>query len=508
MSYRGKLVWLALLCACARSGPPTFGPKDDASLLRAGAGGKSATSQNRARPSAADADGGSADPAGGAGGARAAAGGGGKAAAAGGSGAAANGGAAAGGANAAQGASAKQGIKTSDEVFRDDMLRTYDLTFSDADWQKLQDTATEEQFVPAVLSVNGEQIGKIGVRYKGATGTLQGCFSNGVQTCRKLSMKMKFDAYDPNLRYRGLKKLNLHSSMNDGSHLHERLTYQLFREFGVLAPRSVHARLNINGEYKGLYNLTEEVDGRFTDYHFQGEDGQGTLYKEAWPSSSQDPGYFTHAQQTNEGTPVTKIVEFAQDLAMASEDQLGDVVRHWMDPDLTLRYLAVHSTTKHWDGPLTFYCTEEYGCNNHNYFLYEAVTQERFAIVAWDVDNTFYENVLTDQAGLPSWYEPVADCDHQATDGFLAPGCDRLVKGFVQLGLDKFRTIMGTFLQGPYQVDKLKADVDRWAAQIDESVKSDPAGSGYDDWRGNVEYLKMMIEKRHIRAQMIRDATE
>jgi spore coat protein CotH len=404
------------------------------------------------------------------------------------------------------GPAAQSGIKASDEVFRDDMLQTYELTFADADWNQLQQTATEEQYVPAMLSVNGEPVGKIGVRYKGATGTLQGCFTDGVLTCRKLSMKLKFDEYEPELRYRGLKKLNLHGSLNDPSHLHERLTYQLFREFDVLAPRSVHARVLINGEYKGLYNLTEEVDGRFTDHRFQGADGQGTLYKEAWPAKSQDPGYYSNAQQTNEGSPVDKVVQFAGELANAADDQLGTVVSRWMDPAETLRYLAVHTTAKHWDGPLTFYCTAEYGCNNHNFLIYEAVTQNRFSIVAWDTDNTFYEDVLTDQALVPSWYEPPPECNFDAVDGFLPPGCDRLVQGFVQLGLDKFGDTLAKFLEGPYKVSELQADVDRWAAQIDESVKTDPAGSGYEDWRGNVEFLKGMIQKRGDRAVMLRDS--
>ena len=401
-----------------------------------------------------------------------------------------------------------QGIKDSDEVFRDDMLRTFELTFSDADWNQLQQTATEEMYVPAMLSVDGAPVGKIGIRYKGATGTLQGCFSNGMQTCAKLSMKVSFDEYESNLRFHGLKKLNFHSSMNDHSHLHERLSYKLFRDFGVLAPRSVHARVKINGEYKGLYNLTEDVDGRFTDYHFMGEDGKGTLYKEAWPSASQDPGYYTNAQRTNEGTPVTKILQFAGDLAKAGDDQLGNVVSHWMDPDATLRYLAVHSAVKHWDGPLTFYCTKEYGCNNHNFYFYESVTKDQVALVAWDVDNTFLDNSLPDQANVPSWYEPTTDCDvaaHTEKEDFLPPGCDRLVQGFVQLGVDKFRAMIGTFAAGPFNVEALRADVDRWAAQIDESVKTDPAGTGYDDWRGSVEQLKTMIEARHSRAEAIRD---
>jgi hypothetical protein len=80
-----------------------------------------------------------------------------------------------------------------------------------------------------------------------------------------------------------------------------------------------------------------------------------------------------------------------------------------------------------------------------------------------------------------------------------------MVQGFVQLGLDKFHATLSKFLEGPYQVDALQADVDRWAAQIDEAVKTDPAGSGYDDWRGNVDHLKAMIAKRRTRAEMIRD---
>jgi hypothetical protein len=57
-----------------------------------------------------------------------------------------------------------QGIKASDEVFRDELLRTYALTFSDADWKKLQETAAEEIYVPATLRVEGELVGKMALR--------------------------------------------------------------------------------------------------------------------------------------------------------------------------------------------------------------------------------------------------------------------------------------------------------------------------------------------------------
>lgn len=36
----------------------------------------------------------------------------------------------------------------------------------------------------------------------------------------------------------------------------------------VPEPRSVHPRLVMNGEIIGLFALAEEIDGRFTRYHF------------------------------------------------------------------------------------------------------------------------------------------------------------------------------------------------------------------------------------------------
>ena len=393
---------------------------------------------------------------------------------------------------------------TSDEVFRDDRLSTYALTISTTDWNTLQKTALDEIYVPATLNVDGQTIGKVGVRYKGSY-TLSTCFEEGKQVCRKVSLKVKFDEYDSNLRHHGLKRLNFHSAILDHSHLHERLSYKLFRDFGVLAPRSVHARVMINGSYAGLYSLTEEVDGRFTDHHCPGKEGDGTLYKEVWPSTSQAPDYFAKGQQTNEGAPVTKIVSFATELASAKSNTLGQVVSRWMDMNEVLRYLAVHTAVKHWDGPLTFWCAEGQGCINHNYYLYESPSQNRFSIVAWDMDNTFYDEVQTDQESVPAWWEPSSQCIRDGSKRFLPPACDKLVQGFNQLGGDAFRGAMAKLLAGPYQDAALQADIDRWAKQIDEAVKSDPHGSGYEDWKGSVTGLKSAVATFRARAKAVRD---
>ena len=63
--------------------------------------------------------------------------------------------------------------------------------------------------------------------------------------------------------------------------MHERLGYWFFRSMGVVAPRSVHAKLIINNKYSGLYALTEQIDDNFARYNF--DEPNGNLYKEVWP---------------------------------------------------------------------------------------------------------------------------------------------------------------------------------------------------------------------------------
>ncbi|MFT7249333.1 MAG: spore coat protein CotH [Arcticibacterium sp.] len=123
-----------------------------------------------------------------------------------------------------------------------------------------------------VLIFEGDTLSPVGIRYKGSIGAWVGCLSgdhvfepSGFKTCTKLSMKVNLNS---DQKFFNLKKLQFHSQNQDPSQMREKLCYWLFREMGIPALRSVHAKLVIYNKYRGLFALTEQVDKRFTKENF------------------------------------------------------------------------------------------------------------------------------------------------------------------------------------------------------------------------------------------------
>ncbi|HEX2675406.1 MAG TPA: CotH kinase family protein, partial [Polyangiales bacterium] len=213
-------------------------------------------------------------------------------------------------------------------LWDDTQLRTFELTIAQSDLDAINAAPADEQFVPAAFKVGNETVQNAAVRYKGSIGAFYGCVSggtfwqpSGMKTCKKLSMKVSFDEYDAKQRFHGLKKLNFHSMNDDDSLLRDRLGYAMFREAGIAAPRCVHARLMINGTFAGLFALVEEIDGRFTDTHFTAV-GDGNLYKEIWPSTTDVSAYRValRTHQSDPNAPIDRIVRFASAIGAASDD--------------------------------------------------------------------------------------------------------------------------------------------------------------------------------------------
>ena len=302
----------------------------------------------------------------------------------------------------------------SDYIFNQETLHTFELNLPATALEQINSDPAAEEYVEGALVFNGDTISPVGIRYKGSIGAFVNCLSgtnwanpSGHKTCTKLSMKIKINWNGREEKFYGLKKLQFHSQNLDDSQMRERLGYWLFREMGVSAPRSVHARLLINGEYSGIYALTEQIDGRFTRYNF--DNGKGNLYKEIWPLNSNSQPYseqqYLNALKTNEDeNPTANLIRtFAQEIANSNSGNIQNIISDWMNVEEIIAYAVVDRTTKADDGAFHWYCSGG-GCSNHNYYWYEEPTAGTLHLIPWDMDNTF-ENIISNANPVT----PVAD---------------------------------------------------------------------------------------------------
>jgi hypothetical protein len=297
--------------------------------------------------------------------------------------------------------------------------------------------------------------------------------------------------------------------MRDASRLHEKLAYDLYREMGVDAPRSSWAIAQVNGVSLGLFSLVEEVDGRFTKDRWK-EQGDGNLYKEAWPVSTV-PEDYADALETNEDTATHEaFAAFAADLQHAPDAAARrQALARWTDPKLLARYMAVDDAIANIDGATAIYCSPDdpNSCGNHNYFFYLSEDQARFQLVPWDLDATFWPQTSYDN--VPPWQVTPERCDVRypvGSDGATleAPGCDAVFSALAH-DLTDYDAALQTLLEGPFSVDAARAAIDRHAAFIADAVAADAGGESVERWQSEVAMLKHNVPLLHARARARRN---
>ncbi len=388
--------------------------------------------------------------------------------------------------------------RDSAELYAWDHVPTFELSLPPGEFEHLLATAADEVYTRANLTFEGKPVGDVGLRFKGSVGTLESCFdAQGNLVCPKLSMKLGFDEYVPTTRFFHQKRLNLHSMTRDETKLHERLAYDLFRSMGIVAPRSAWAVVKVNGESFGLFSMVEQIDGRFTANRWPGA-GDGNLYKEAWPLSTDASYYETHLETGNSNTastPHAAYVGFAQALAAGSDDRGRGALARYMDLEYLARYMAVDDATLNVDGVTATYTGDDpryYA--NHNFYVYQEEQRDFFWLVPWDMDATF--NLRGDFELVPRWNAAAADCTRSYTvwgaARVVASTCDPL---FRALASDSafYQAAVDELLAGEFSETKLNEAIDRHAAFIASAVEQDPRGTGVSAWRGAVNSLKQRV---------------
>lgn len=383
---------------------------------------------------------------------------------------------------------------TSSIIFRDDTLLSYHISVSDSAMDWLNKNALLEEYVPAKFIFQGDTIGEVGLRYQGSTYSLGVSFNDTGKVVPKVSFKVKFNKYDKKLRFFSLKKLMFKTLRTDASKMRAQLSYALFNEMGVLTPRTTYCKLYINGKYEGVFQTTEQVDGRFTKRRFP-QYGDGNLYKEVWPGASSSEKVKTGLKTNEEVADIRKWEEFSDALNSLDTVDFKNRITEWMDLDYMMRYMVVDRAVAQWDGIMTWY-GENDSSMNHNYYWYEEEQPGgKFWIVAWDYDIAFFAtDPLFETAQVPYWNSSKESRGVYTFIGgskVTSPHSDDMIYNLGQTCWDDFVEVGKAFLNDGFRLDSLTNKIDRWAQLIDDATKEDPNSIvTYDQWKSAVEQLK------------------
>ncbi len=270
-------------------------------------------------------------------------------------------------------------------VFHPDSVYTYEIIIDEADLAFLDADPQLEEYVPAAIIFNGEQVDDVLVRYKGSKGAWSPCAEKGPKSCN-LSTKVKFNTdTHPDRLFYGLKKLQFHSMNQSESRLAERFAYWSYREMDVAASRTAHVRLLVNGELEGLFLVVEQIDSRFTRYHLN--DDKGNVYKHYWPNLEgelSNTNYLDSTLKTNEEeADHTVITRFENEImdAGSSEQKLKEVLEQWEMTEIIARQVVTANAVLDWDGP--YMGAWDTGHNTYWAVLPET---EKVIMIPWDMD--------------------------------------------------------------------------------------------------------------------------
>lgn len=391
--------------------------------------------------------------------------------------------------------------RDADQLFETDHVPVFEVFLPDDKWEALQANATAEQWEEVDACFDGKYIGHVALRFKGSYGNLYGCFdSTGQMICERLSMKLKFSEYD-DLRFFGLKRLNLHANRYDDSRMKEKLAYDLYRAMDLPAPRASWAVVKVNGQSYGLYGMVEEIDGRFTDDRWP-DYPDGNLYKEIWPTDTDEADVLAGLKTNEEIGDVSSFLEFSTAVSAAEtpEDRL-DVLGQYTDLDHWARYMAVDEAILSYDGVTYFYTDDGLWSHNHNYYFYEDAPGH-FTLVPWDVESSFWIN--PDHAP-PHWTVVPDDCTetYPYWGGLAtAPGCDP-VFGALITDLDAWREAMRELLDGPFSVEAMNEAIDRHVALIQEEAEKSETPTMYTTFAMSVQYTRDIIPELRARMEQL-----
>jgi hypothetical protein len=356
-------------------------------------------------------------------------------------------------------------------IYSQDLLPTFELTISDEVWDML-----------AADWANGAELDEMGLdpnpyhplaefRYGNIVITdaqirLRGNPTYWWDDPNKWQFHISFDRVDKNGHFLGLKALAFDAATYNRHMLRDRLALSIIRDMGVIAPCANHVRLNVNGEYYGLFTNLEKINKNFLTRVF--EDPTGDLWKrQNWEL------------ETNKKTATKDRLD-----GLRNADTIEEL-EQYLDVEQALGVYAAEAIIPDSDGGWA---------GGLNFYFYDDPVSGLFKLIPWDMDNTF--EVFNDGLGgeMPNNPDPVVWHKTLRYHGRpwyeLALSDEDYFWYYIEILEDHF--------DAAYDVDDLHDKIDTMTDQIKESALAD-VNKPYDNkkYLKKIDELKAYVEDRH-----------
>lgn len=277
-------------------------------------------------------------------------------------------------------------------VFDVSFVREMNLVFEDPNYHSVLVNSffnAPSYRIPATLNFEGENYDSVGVRYKGNSTF---CLPTD-QGNRKVPYNIEMNHFIQGQKLENLKKIKLANAWMDPTFAKEITASHIYKKY-LPSPEVNLLKLNVQGNYLGIYVNTESIDKQFLQKHFGEKDG--VFFK-------CDPVQVFCGENTANGNPDLKWLgadsaSYYNSYDLKSDygwgalmdlietinfdfDNLGEV----LNIDRTLWAFAVNSAILNLDTYNGYYV--------HNYYLYQT-EDGLFQMIPWDFDNAFAGAIL------------------------------------------------------------------------------------------------------------------
>ena len=273
-------------------------------------------------------------------------------------------------------------------LYEPTILREMIINFQDPNYHNILTNSfyTNPSYrIPATVTLDGVVLDSVGVRYKGNS-TFVIPNDNGNP---KVPYNLDFNHWISEQKLMNYNKVKLANAWTDPTFVKEYLASTIYRKY-LPSPQVNLMKVNVQGNYLGLYVNTESINKQFCDKHFDEKSGvlfkcdPITVFGQPAPPGPSEPnlnwlGYDT-TQYYNSYTLKSdhgweELVELI-DILHNTPDDLDSV----LNIDRVLWAFAVNSVIANLDTYNGWYI--------HNYYLYKT-KDDLFQMIPWDLSESF-----------------------------------------------------------------------------------------------------------------------